>query len=190
MRASELGSKGAVFRWTLRSESKAGRPLESSRTRRCHVSIVRDFFGGRARLSRSTGVRRAGLGCARGRAPPLRRRSSNASALRRTARGGASIRLVERPLTSSEARARSMAGSEDDLPGPDVSAPQAARPFGVVRPGGAQTTASAASRRAEGAGAKTLEAGQGQERVPDRFTATRQLGRRTPRRVRIVTWSR
>jgi hypothetical protein len=85
---------------------------------------------------------------------------------------------------------RSTAGFEGDPAGSDASAGQATQPFGVARPGGVQTANQAGSRRAEGAGDKTLEADQGHERVPDRFIATRQLGHRTPRRVRLVTKSR
>lgn len=103
---------------------------------------------------------------------------------------GASIRRVVRTLTSSEVSGRPTAGSEGDPAGPDANAGQAARPFGVVKQDGVQTTDQAGSQRAEGAGDKTLEADQGHESMPDRVIATRQLGRRTPRRVRIVTKSR
>jgi hypothetical protein len=56
--------------------------------------------------------------------------------------------------------------------------------------GRAHTMRPAGSMRAEGTGEKTLEANQGHERMPTRVTATRQLERRTPRRVRAVTVSR
>jgi hypothetical protein len=56
--------------------------------------------------------------------------------------------------------------------------------------GRAHTMRPAGSMRAEGTGEKTLEANQGPERMPTRVTATRQLERRTPRRVRAVTVSR
>jgi hypothetical protein len=83
----------------------------------------------------------------------------------------------------------SAAGSEGAPPGSDVSIALAKRPFEAARRDDAQTTGPAGSTRAEGAG-HTLEADQGHERMPNRVTATRQLGRRTPRRVRDVTQSR
>lgn len=100
-----------------------------------------------------------------------------------------SIRLVGFLRISSEVHGTSTAGHEGAPPVSDEGAASATRPFGVVARGGGQTTEPADSMRAEGAG-HTLEADQGHERMPNRLTATRQPGRRTPRRVHDVTMSR
>jgi hypothetical protein len=151
---------------------------------------ARDLLGGRARGSRDRrGVSEdPGLG-ERSFEERLFGGDARAGAFPRTGSGSASSRLVRSRWVSSEAPQTSAAGFGGAPPGSDVSVAIAARPLGVARRDGAQTTGPAGSRRAEGAG-DTLEAGQGQERMPDRFTATRQLGCRTPRRVRAVTLSR
>jgi hypothetical protein len=100
----------------------------------------------------------------------------------------ASSRLVEDRWVSSETREMSAAGSGGATPGSDVSSALAKRPFGAARWDGAQTTGPGGATRAEGAG-HTFEADQGHERMPNRVTAMRQLGRRTPRRVPDVTLS-
>jgi hypothetical protein len=182
--ASELRSTDSSER-VERSEFDAELP----RTLRSRERTAFGLFGDRARereiegvsVDRNRGARvehRLFGGGARARATP------------RNGSGNASIRLVGSSRISSEVHRRPAAELEGVLAGSNVSAGRVARPYGGVRRRGAQTTDLAGSGRADGAGDKTLEAGQGHERTPNRFTATRQLGRRTPRRVRAVTVSR
>jgi hypothetical protein len=178
-----------------RSTSPSGRVEGGERVEglpdahRSREKPVRGLFGERARSSRDRG-RFGGPGSGerwfehhlfgvevRARARPRIGSRSN------------SIRLVGVPRSSSEVRGTSTVGIEGAPQVSDVSAALATGPFGVVRQDGDQTTEPVGSMRAEGAG-HTLEADQGHERRPNRLTATRQPGRRTPRRVRDVTMSR